>query len=116
GFVALIGNYERGVSDMNAGVIENILTKTFDNEFYKSFNAIRDKITTKLRRNFVYNEQNGMYELNRSTKQNDQLTKTKYTLFKSDFFGTGNLSVSIILNLNYIKDGFSFVNTIAKIY
>ena len=121
-FVSYIGNYERGGGGrFEDNTMNNFINYQLGYNFYDVLNQkIRNTITTGLRRNFILNPENGIYELERKNKMpNNPLIKTKYSLIKSNFFGTGNLSVSILLEFSFLKNinnEVHIINSITKIY
>ena len=123
-FVQTIGNFERGdlgYDVLNINKQTDIITNKLTDTFYTELNKIRQEnnFVTYLRRNYKYNPPNNMFSLERKTKESGALKKTNYNIVKTTFFGTGNLSISILLHFMYLKNeesNVSFSETIAKIY
>src|SRR5690606_1405019 len=104
-FTGIIGQYERLNSNDVFGIksyigSDNVLTKDMPN-IQKNINIIHE---------FKNNEL-----IKKTKSETGEIQKTPYILQKSQLFGTGNLSVSLIMELVYSKNNIVY-NSIAKIY
>jgi len=111
-FVGALGNYERGsgiISNIEPYIKDDVI---FGKEFFDDITKINFDVQKRISRNFVYD--NGTYYIERTTKSRDP-NNTKLniqrtdTILKSDFFGTGNVSVSVLFNF-LIKTGTTATN------
>ncbi|AYV78648.1 MAG: putative orfan [Edafosvirus sp.] len=126
-FVGIIGDYERGARYRLISEIAPYISNdaVFGASFFDEISKINSDAGTRLVKNFVY--KNNKYYIERTKKsqtpgkKTPEVTRTD-TILKTDIFGTGNLSISVLFNF-LIKTGVSdsdknikISDVIAKIY
>lgn len=104
-FTGIIGQYER-FNTSNANGIQQFINK--ENILTKNMPSIQQNV--KLVHEFKNNE-----IIKKMQLPSGEIKKTPYILQKSQLFHTGNLSVSLIMELVYSKDN-TIYNSVAKIY
>lgn len=121
-FVGHIGNFERGaVYGLPLVTLDNIIQNILKDDFFTKLKSIisTGNFKTLMQRNIMFDGVNNMFYIERKTVESTKIKKTKYTIPKVTFFGAGNLSISILLHIMYLKNdetNISFSETIAKIY
>lgn len=109
-----IGNYERFFASV---IDKQIITKNFknleENNFIKNMSSIRKNLEGLIHK---YNSLNNI--LTKKSKVDNEIIESNYSILNCNILGTGNLTLSLILEMEYQNSTNSIekYNSVAKIY